>query len=100
MSLDFLPRKLQRRATKQAPKVAVQDDSISHFQPKEIGQNVKGKRKAAPEPISDEIILASFKLAFSDYTLNENNVFRDFLWRFEDEDCTRRVSRPKDENLT
>ena len=87
MSLDFVPRKLQKRTLNQTTKSNGQDTLISEPPASKGTQEGKGKQKAAPDAVSDEHVLTYLKLAFSEYTLHKDEDIRVLLESIRDEDC-------------
>jgi hypothetical protein len=88
MSLNFLPRKLQQRATKQTPESPNKGGPYGKEEPARTAQLFKGKRKVSSDDFSDEAILVSLRLAFSDYNLQHDNEFRELLSSVDEDECS------------
>jgi hypothetical protein len=86
MSLDFIPRKLQKRTAKQTAKFA-NEIQLSEPQVSHISQERKGKQKATQDAVSEEAISTCLELAFSDYTLSEDEGIRALISSVGEEEC-------------
>ena len=87
MSLEFLPRKLQQRPAKPQQSEAVRDGSERSNYNQKVDRIDKGKQKARSTEISDETVLTTLKLAFSNYTLQTDEAVRGLISSAGDNEC-------------
>lgn len=85
MSFDFIPRKLQNVKKVQHKQPVNPRKDVA--QPTGLVPDAKGKQKAETEAISDDDILLSLRLTFSDYTLWKDQNLREMLANPGDEGC-------------
>jgi hypothetical protein len=87
MSLEFLPRKVQQQVNKSTSKKLGQDGVYSNEGLIRTTQVTKGKEKAPSDTITDETILISLRLAFSNYNLHNDNKLRELLSGVDVDEC-------------
>jgi hypothetical protein len=87
MSLEFLPRKVHQQVNKTTSKSLRRDCVYSDEGIIRTTQITKGKQKAPSNTLTDETILITLRLAFSNYTLHNDNELREILSSSDVDEC-------------